>query len=180
MFAYFAQCRCDPIHTPDYFTALTQIVETMSNFSAAPTELQTLVHEERSRWRFTQLDYNNAVRLLGFGPEGPLRVDFDDTVEEEFIVSAWRDVVKRSWKDTDGSAKRRDLNDAFRIIAEMRGSVELKKIWEKEKGSDMSIDTAYTTLGVSKDMDETTVLTVYFVRVCYFSYHFGMGFLRRS
>jgi ubiquitin carboxyl-terminal hydrolase 25 len=131
-----------------------------------PTELQNLVMEERSRSRFTRVDFAHSVRLLGFGSEGPLGVDFDDTVEDEFIINAWKDGVRRSWRDpVDGASARRDLNDAFRIIAEMRGNSELRKIWEQEKGSIMTVDTAYSTLGVSKDMDETTLITVFLMRV---------------
>jgi len=129
-------------------------------------DLQNLVLEERTRNRFTREDFLKAVSTLGFGHDGPLRVDFDESVEEEFIVSAWRDGIRRSWKDeTNGPATRRELNDALRVVADVRGSVEMHQVWEREKGSIMTVDTAYSTLGVSKEMDENTLITVFDMRV---------------
>jgi ubiquitin carboxyl-terminal hydrolase 25 len=96
----------------------------------------------------------------------------------KFIINAWKDCIRRSWHSTavDGGAEaRRDLNDAFKIIFEMRGSEKMKTTWEKEKGSVMSVETAYTTLGVSKDMDETTLITVYVMRVRVLSPKSGLG-----
>jgi len=114
----------------DYFTALVHIVQTMQVMGEdTPTDLQTLVLEERARDRFTRDDFLKAVSTLGFGHDGPLRVEFDESVEEEFIVSAWRDGIKRSWKDeTNGSAIRRELNDALRVVADVRGSVEMHQV----------------------------------------------------
>jgi ubiquitin carboxyl-terminal hydrolase 25/28 len=95
-----------------------------------------------------------------------LRVDFDESVEEEFIISAWRDGIRRSWKDeANGSTTRRELNEALRTIADVRGSAEMHRVWEREKGSVMTVDTAYSTLGVSKEMDENTLITVFEMRV---------------
>lgn len=150
-----------------YFTALVHIVQTMQLMNEdTPMDLQNLVLEERTRNRFTRDDFLKAVSMLGFGHDGPLRVDFDESVEEEFIISAWRDGIRRSWKDeVNGSATRRELNDALRVIADVRGSAEIYRIWEREKGSIMTVDTAYSTLGVSKEMDENTLITVFDMRV---------------
>ena len=150
-----------------YFTALVNIVQTMQMMNEdTPIDLQNLVLDERTRGRFTRDDFFKAVSTLGFGHDGPLRVDFDDSVEEEFIINAWRDGIRRSWKDeTNGSAIRRELNDALRIIAEVRGNAEMHRVWEREKGSIMTVDTAYSTLGVSKEMDENTLITVFDMRV---------------
>ena len=169
-FAYLAQCRCDPGQTVRYFTALVSIVQTMQMMNQdTPIDLQNLILDERTRGRFTRDDFLNAVSTLGFGHNGPLRVDFDESVEEEFIISAWRDGIRRSWKDeTNGSTTRRELNDALRIIAEMRGSPEMHHVWDREKGSIMTVDTAYSTLGVSKEMDENTLITVFDMRVSEF------------
>lgn len=150
-----------------YFTALVHIVQAMQVMNEdTPMDLQNLILEERTRNRFTQDDFFKAVSTLGFGHDGPLRVEFDETVEEEFVISAWRDGIRRSWKDeTNGSAIRRELNDALKIIADVRGSAEMHRIWEREKGSIMTVDTAYSTLGVSKEMDENTLITVFEMRV---------------
>ena len=151
----------------DYFTALVHIVQAMQVMNEdTPMELQNLVLEERTRNRFTRDDFLKAVSALGFGHDGPLRVEFDESVEEEFIVNAWRDGIRRSWKDeTNGSTTRRELNDALKVVADVRGSVEMHRIWEREKGSIMTVDTAYSTLGVSKEMDENTLITVFEMRV---------------
>lgn len=150
-----------------YFTALVNIVQTMQMMNEdTPIDLQNLILDERTRGRFTQDDFLKAITILGFGHNGPLKVDFDDTVEEEFVISAWRDGIRRSWKDeTNGSTTRRELNDALRIIAEVRGNAEMHSVWDREKGSVMTVETAYSTLGVSKEMDETTLITVYDMRV---------------
>jgi ubiquitin carboxyl-terminal hydrolase 25/28 len=150
-----------------YFTALVNIVQTMQTMNEdTPIDLQNLILEERTRGRFTRDDFMNAVGTLGFGHDGPLRVDFDESVEEEFIINAWRDGIRRSWKnETNGSAIRRDFNDALKIIADVRGSPEMHRVWEHEKGSIMTVDTAYSTLGVTKEMDENTLITVFDMRV---------------
>jgi len=151
----------------NYFTALVNIVQAMQLMNEdTPMDLQNLILDERSRNRFTQDDFFKAVGTLGFGHDGPLRVEFDESVEEEFIISAWRDGIRRSWKDeANGSAIRRELNDSLRIIADVRGSAEMHRVWEREKGSVMTVDTAYSTLGVSKEMDENTLITVFDMRV---------------
>lgn len=166
-FAYLAQCRCDPGDTIRYFTALVNIVQTMQMMNEdTPMDLQNLILDERSRGRFTQDDLSKAVCALGFGHDGPLGVDFDDNVEEEFIINAWRDGIRRSWKDeTNGSTTRRELNEALKVIADARGSPEMHQVWERERGSIMTVDTAYSTLGVSKEMDENTLITVFDLRV---------------
>lgn len=150
-----------------YFTALVHIVQAMQVMNEdTPMDLQNLILEERTRNRFTEDDLFKAVSTLGFGHDGQLGVDFDETVEEEFVISAWRDGIRRSWKDeTNGTAIRRELNDALRIIADVRGSAEMHRVWEREKGSIMTVETAYSTLGVSKEMDENTLVTVFDMRV---------------
>jgi ubiquitin carboxyl-terminal hydrolase 25/28 len=87
----------------DYFTALVHIVQAMQVMNEdTPADLQNLVLEERMR--FMRDDFLKAVSRLDFGPDGPLGVDFDESVEEEFIINAWRDGVRRSWEDeTNGS-----------------------------------------------------------------------------
>jgi ubiquitin carboxyl-terminal hydrolase 25/28 len=138
-FAYLAQCRCDPTSTMDYFTALVRIVQTMQAMDEdTPMVLQNLVLEERARNRFTRDDLLKAVITLGFGPDGPLGVPFDESVEKGFITNAWRDGIRRSWEDeTNGSATRRKLSDALRVIAHARGSAEMHRIWKREKGGIM-------------------------------------------
>ncbi|TBU41273.1 cysteine proteinase [Dichomitus squalens] len=166
-FAYLAQCRCDPANTMTYFAHLLTIVNTMLSLHVnVPGELQGLIVEERERYRFTPEDYANAARLLGFGRDNDLGVELDGEVDDDFIAQAWRSARQRAWQDfSDVARKRAQLNDALKIVAEQRGSEALLKVWSEEKGSGMSPETAYQTLYVPKDVDETMLLTVFSMRV---------------
>lgn len=170
-FAYFAQCRCDPPHTIQYFTHLVKIFETFQKRGLSATitnseELQTLIAAERSRGRFTESDIKLATHYLGFGKENELGVELDDEVDDDFILNAWKNGLKRSWREDGGGAERRtDLNDSFKIISDVRGGEKLRNAYKWEKNT-MSPDAAYATLEVPKEVDETMLITVYSMRVC--------------
>lgn len=168
MFAYLAQCRCDPGRTPTYFSALYQIVDTMKERGVSPPEqLEMLIAEERSRHRFTLDDLNQATALLGFGKDNILAVELDEEVDDDFIIHAWKNAQKRAWRETSDKASqlRSDLNDAFKIIAEWKCSSALRQAWELHKGPTMSEESAYRTLEVPKEVDETMLITVFNLRV---------------
>jgi len=164
-FAYLAQCRCDPAQTMQYFTALTSIVASLARENECPPELETFLVSETSRGRFTTRDFIEATQRLGFGSDNDLRVDFEDDVEPEFIERAWRDAIRRSWYDPNGSSRRRDLNDAFRVVAEAMGNRELWKAWDEENTFGMNPEKAYSTLEVPENVDEDMLITVYGMRV---------------
>ncbi|KAI0776350.1 cysteine proteinase [Trametes elegans] len=166
-FAYLAQCRCDPSHTMQYFTQLWTIVNAMVQLGQnVPQELQTLIFDERARFRYTPDDLAEAARTLGFGREHELGVDLDGDVDDEFIAQAWRSARQRAWQDPASATTRRaKLNDALRLVAEHRGSEALLKVWSDEKGTGMSPETAYSTLEVPRDVDEGMLLTVYSMRI---------------
>ncbi len=131
-----------------------------------PEDLQTIIAEERSRNRFVPDNVHAAAEILGFGKDNELRVELDHDVDDQFILDAWKNGLKRAWKDPEqGSQRRMDLNDAFRIIADVRGSPRLRKAWKEERGSGMSPDTAYATLEVPKDVDETMIIAIFGLRV---------------
>lgn len=167
IFAYMAQCRCDPLHTPDYFTWFYSIVEAMQELRQdVPADMQSVVIDERSRGRYTHDDLQRAIKCLGFGNEGALRIDFDEEISDDFITRAWRDIIKRAWRDpNNGTETQRDAHESFRIIAEARGSTELKKLWEEGQNRTMNPDRAYSTLEVPTDVEETMLLTVFSMRV---------------
>lgn len=122
--------------------------------------------EERSRGRWSKDDLKRGVLVLGFGRDNALSVELDDDVDDDFILRAWRDGVKRSWKLADGgSGKRAELHDALKVLAEARASKRLVDAWRYEKGSGMSPDSAYSTLQVPSEVDEEMLLTVYGFRV---------------
>lgn len=164
-FAYLAQCRCDPQSTPEYFQALSNIIDSLRAVLQCPSSLETLLVAEKSRGRFTSADVQNAIRTLGFGANNDLRVDYDEDVDDNFLLSAWRDALRRSWRDPDGASRRRDLNDAFRILAENRRSAELIKAFEDEQLHGMTPEKAYDTLEVPMGVDEEMLITVYNMRV---------------
>ncbi|KAH9913522.1 uncharacterized protein B0H18DRAFT_1047995 [Fomitopsis serialis] len=165
-FAYQAQCRCDPLRTPLYFTQFCQIVQMLANVGEASPELQQLIHDERKRHRYTFDDLRDSIALLGFGKDGELGVEFDGEIDDKFILDAWRNARRRTWADpVKGGEMRMRLNDALKIIADARNSQTVDSAWNQEKGSVMSPETAYATLEVPKDMDETMLLTIYAMRV---------------
>lgn len=128
--------------------------------------LQELVAMEQSRDRFTLEDVNTAARALGFGVDNVLGVDYDEEIPDDFVENAWRDSVKRSWRDPEhGSEMQRLTNEAFRILAETRGSIRLRKTWEAGKNKYMNPDRAYNTLEIPKDVDDYMLITVYNMRV---------------
>ena len=130
-FAYLAQCRCDPAGTPRYFTYLSNILKNLQKHGSCPVSLQELIATEESRDRFTLENVATAARTLGFGLDNVLGVDYDDEIPDDIVENAWRDSVKRSRRDLEHGFEMQCLsNDAFRILAETRGSIRLRKTWE--------------------------------------------------
>ena len=140
----------------------------MQDLGQTPTELQAIVVEERSRSRYTLEDQENAIKLLGFGKDGPLGIEFESDVPEQFIADAWRDCVRRAWRDTvHGAELQREANEAFRIAVEARGSAKLWAMWENGRKMTMNPDRAYDTLEIPKEVDDAMLLTVFVMRVCF-------------
>ncbi|KIL00786.1 hypothetical protein PAXRUDRAFT_129015 [Paxillus rubicundulus Ve08.2h10] len=166
-FAYLAQCRCDPGRTPHYFTQFFGIIQTIQEFGDIPSQdLQNLVLEERARNRYTEDDRDGAIKILGFGKDNLLRVDYEDDIDDDFVIGAWKDCVKRAWRDPkDGAQRLRNANDAFRIIAESRGSANLRKLWEDSLRNAMDPSRAYTVLEVPPDVDDSMLMTVFLMRM---------------
>lgn len=104
--------------------------------------------------------------MLGFGKDGELGVELDDDIDDKFILEAWRSARRRTWTDpVKGSETRMRLNDALKILADARNSSILDNAWDKEKGSSMSPESAYSTLEVPKEVDESMLITIYSMRV---------------
>jgi len=138
----------------------------MEEYGSCPAELQDLMAMEQSRDRFTLQDIETAATTLGFGVDNLLKVDYDRDVPDDFVESAWKDCIKRSWRDpVHGSETHRLANEAFRILAESRGSITLRRVWESSKNIIMNPDRAYETIEIPKDMDDGMVITVYNMRV---------------
>ena len=126
-----------------------------------------LIGEERSRHRFTLDDLDKAKSILGFGKDNILGVELDEDIDDQFIVEAWKNALKRAWREQSDKASqlRSDLNDAFKIVAEWRCSSKLRQAWERDKGPAMTEEVAYSTLDVPKDVDDTMLITIFNLRV---------------
>lgn len=178
-----AQCRCDPARTLQYFTYLTEIAKQFQEFGDCPTELQELLVMEQSRDRFTLAEVKTAAITLGFGSDNVLRLDYDEDIPDEFVENAWKECIKRSWRDPEhGYETQKIANDSFKILAEYRGSVGLKRAWENGKNKYMNPSRAYDTLEVPSTVDDHMLITVYNMRVCvpiavYFSFIADFQFL---
>ncbi|KAK7464469.1 ubiquitin-specific protease ubp2 [Stygiomarasmius scandens] len=167
-FGYYANCRCDPARTIEYFTAFSMIVRLMDNLASCPQPLQEILASEESRQRFTEDNLLRAITLLGFGPEGHLKIDYGDDIPDKFIEDAYKSGLQMAWSDTtDGASKQRDLQEALRMIAEARGSKKLREFWDKQlKGGYISPDRAYEILEIPKDtVDENMIILVYQMRI---------------
>lgn len=139
----------------------------MQDLGNSPSELQNIVLEERSRNRYTLEDLERAIKTLGFGKDGHLGVEFESDVPEEFIGEAWKDCIRRAWRDPEHCAElQREAHEAFRIAAEARGSLKLRAMWEAGKGKTMHPDRAYDVLEIPKEVDDNMLLTVFEMRVC--------------
>ncbi|KAH9917622.1 uncharacterized protein B0H18DRAFT_691434 [Fomitopsis serialis] len=132
-FAYQAQCRCDPLRTPLYFTKFCQIVQMLANVGKASPPLQQLIHDERKRHRYTFDDLRDSIALLGFGQDDGLGVEFDG---DRLVLDAWRNARRRTWTDPErGGEMRMRLNAALKIIADTRNRRTLESAWDRAKGS---------------------------------------------
>jgi len=96
---------------------------------SCPPQLRNLVATERCRDRFTLEDVSVAVAALGFGVDNVLHVEYEEDTPDDFVENAWKECVKRSWRDRQRDAEtHRIANESFRILAEFRGSVRLRAI----------------------------------------------------
>ncbi|KAH8835135.1 hypothetical protein DL96DRAFT_1572945 [Flagelloscypha sp. PMI_526] len=166
-FAYFAQCRCDPARTPAYFTALYKLQYYLAADHHATDVLQELIISEQSRGRFTEDEIQEALTILGFGPNGPLGIDYEPSIEDGFIMNAWKAVHKNALVAPESEVDTivRNANEALKILAELRGSVPLKKLWEDWRyRTVMTLTKAYDTLGVHSTMDDDVLVTVFQLR----------------
>lgn len=129
--------------------------------------LQDILISESTRGRFATEDLENAVYALGFGMNHDLGVELDGDVEDDFIENAWKEAIKKSWKDPENGADlQRKANDALRMIAEAQSRHGLRQVWQTKKHGLMSPDRAYKVLEIPESVDEHMLITVFAMRVC--------------
>ena len=165
-FAYFAQARCNPAQTIEYFTSYFNVCQVVMNMADEPSQtLQSFIFDERERGRFTHDNFQETPPILGFGIHGALGVEYDDDVPDDFVENAWRDAIRRAWREGGDGQRISNANDAFRRIAEMRGSEALWKKWEQAKDGGMTPERAYSTLEVPAEIDDGMLITIFSMRV---------------
>jgi ubiquitin carboxyl-terminal hydrolase 25 len=165
-FAYFAQARCNPAQTVEYFTSYFTVCQMVTNMTDEPSQtLQSFIFDERERGRFTNENFQEAPQILGFGVHGTLGVEYDDDVPDEFVENAWKDAIRRAWREGGDAQRISSANDAFRRIAEMRRSEALWKKWEQTKDGGMTPERAYSTLEVPAEIDDGMLITIFSMRV---------------
>ena len=104
--------------------------------------------------------------MLGFGKDGPLGVEFKDDIEDELVVNAWRNTVRNVWHvPYTGPEMLRDLHEAFRMLAEARGSVRLRRLWESFSANMLTTEDAYAVLEIPENADESMLCAAFNLRV---------------
>lgn len=111
--------------------------------------------------------------LLGFGENGPLRIEFDENdVDGQFLMNAY----VTSWNSINANfgpgrpeerdVAMRDLRDAVLITAQSTGREDLVGFVQEElrkRGKDPA--QAYVTLGANHEMDDDLILVIFGMRV---------------
>jgi ubiquitin carboxyl-terminal hydrolase 25 len=166
-----AQCRCDPSHTPEYFGSIWTIVQTMQDFGEVPpADLQSLILEERARHRFTDEDVSRHVHALGFGDDNDLRIEYDESINDDTVLNAYAAASKLVWRDpARGDERQRDLDEALNVLAQVRGSVKLWNKWRSQtmNGGRMSPAKAYSTLDVPQGTEDELIISVFSLRASF-------------
>ncbi|KAF8336537.1 uncharacterized protein EI90DRAFT_3287565 [Cantharellus anzutake] len=171
-FAFHQQIRCDPNNIPQYLSALEMIEE----IPGLPhrQDLTNFIMTQKSRGLWSRKDLDRAVGLLGFGPDGPLRINFDRDVDGHFLIGAFRN----AWDGIDlSNAKeglydpekrdtlRRDLKEALLIASQSLGSqVIVEQARQEIELKSMSPNAAYAAFDATRDVDDDTLIVAYEMR----------------
>ncbi|KIY73387.1 cysteine proteinase [Cylindrobasidium torrendii FP15055 ss-10] len=159
-FAYYAQCRCDPKNTVQYFSDVSDVVMALSSAGLCTSTLEEFIITEQSRGRFTLTEIVSAAKDLGF-PD--LYGEYDTSHDDAFIENAWKHAVQEAWKNNDSAAERK-ARTALRMIALHRGTPYLLDVLDKAN-SMMTPEQAYQALEVASEVDDATLIMVYQMRL---------------
>lgn len=181
-FAYRRQTHCDPQNTPTYFYLLKGISEWAAQVRHSSAEsLQILVSQEESRGRWSSDDLTRAAIVLGYMSEDEIAIGSGISLPSNFRESlrdAWLVRVKEVNAELSDNRltrqfaedRKRELKEAFRILAEYSGSPEMVSEFQQTMrmyGNGMvDVQDAYNALEVPKELDEDMVVTIYNMRVC--------------
>jgi ubiquitin carboxyl-terminal hydrolase 25/28 len=169
-FAYKQQLRCDPIGIPDYLQALKDIAE-VPGISDSES-LSLFVHTEKSKGYWLASERDKALTLLGFGENGPLRIEFDENdVDGQFLMNAyvtsWNSINANfgAGRPDERDVALRDLKDAVLITAQSTGREDLVGFVQEElrkRGRDPA--QAHVTLGANHEIDDHLILAIFGMR----------------
>ena len=149
---------------------------------------------EKSKDRWTPDDYEEALGVLGFGPDRPLQLEISE-IDAEFFENAYKNLLRQTWRPQPGGygygvggdaapgdklswnhdvkmrmgpdERRKFLKESLRIVAEGTGRPSFYDVYKKicEPWAGMDPEKAYTTLDVPKDTTDDMLLTVHQLRV---------------
>ncbi|KAH8794587.1 hypothetical protein DL96DRAFT_1305197 [Flagelloscypha sp. PMI_526] len=171
IFAYNAQCRCDPVNSVEYFSTLCEVDAQIQTSEHDSSILRAFIAEERSFGRFTRDDVHDAVFDLGFsfdlhpflGTRRSSSTSASDFVPR-LIHSAWKASYKGIVLLSEPEAKSRikHVNEALRILSQVQGSKWLQNLWLKWKDRPvMTLSQAYNTLGAHQTSEDIAINKLY-------------------
>src|SRR6185437_9767553 len=158
---------CDPIQSATFLQHVYDIKNSLpSIYDYQDLALQSLIAMEQSRGRWWTEQIETSSKLLGFGKDNDLKLDWSNEIEDSFLVSAWKDSMRRAWDEPSSSRQRRiELSAAATILAEQRGSREVIEEL-RSLDPDMDPEQAFRILEVPNDVEEGMLVMVYQLRVC--------------
>jgi ubiquitin carboxyl-terminal hydrolase 25/28 len=154
-------------------------------------ELGDLIILERSKDRWIPSQYEEALRVLQFGPDSPLLINIFEA-DAQFFENAYKTLLRQTWRPPgsgygygvgeglDGISwnvdlkmrmgpdeRRQLLKESVRIAAEGTGREEFYAVYKRicEPWAGMDPEKAYTTLAVPNDVTDDMLLTVHGLRV---------------
>jgi ubiquitin carboxyl-terminal hydrolase 25/28 len=179
-FAYRQQLRCDPSGIPNYLQAVFDISQGPGLEVHEREALAIFINTEKSKDYWMSSDFERAQRQLGFGNDGPLRIEFDEDVDGVFLMGAYKssfDEIQQSFSgavtgadmvknEDERDVALRNLKEAVAIVAQFTGREELVN-YVKEQLAKRTLDPvmAYSALGANAEMDDDLILTIFGMRV---------------
>ncbi|KAH8810299.1 hypothetical protein DL96DRAFT_533874 [Flagelloscypha sp. PMI_526] len=171
IFAYRAQCHCDPINSVEYFSTLCEVEAQLQANDYDSSILWTFIAEERSFGSFTRDDLHNAVFDLGLsfdlhlflGTSGSSPTSASDFVSR-LIYSAWKATYKKIalLSESEANNYAKHANEALRILSQVQGSEWLHNLWLKWKDRPvMTLNKAYDTLGAQPSSEDEVINNLY-------------------
>lgn len=138
--------------------------------------LSLFAQTEKSKGYWFKDEREKGLKMLGFGDDGPLRIDFDESdVDGPFLInayiSAWNSVNAAYGlkKPDERDVELRELKDAVVVVAQSTGREDLVSYVEEElRKRSRDPAQAYATLGANHEMDDEIILAIFSLRVSFY------------